>query len=109
VSTGSNLGPSQPQLLTQARERLAAWRASEQQPGPAPQDMLTASASGLDPHISLAAALAQVARVAQARGLDAAQLAAQVRAQAAHPWFSDGQAALARVNVLQLNLLLETP
>lgn len=109
VSTGSNLGPSQPQLLTQARERLLAWRASEQQPGPAPQDMLTASASGLDPHISLAAALAQVARVAQARGLDAAQLAAQVRAQAAHPWFSDGQAALARVNVLQLNLLLETP
>ena len=47
--------------------------------------------------------------VAAARGLDAAQLAAQVRAQAAHPWFSDGQAALARVNVLQLNLLLETP
>ena len=109
VSTGSNLGPSQPQLLTQAHERLLAWRASEQQAGPAPQDMLTASASGLDPHISLAAALAQVARVAQARGLDAAQLAAQVRAQAAHPWFSDGQAALARVNVLQLNLLLETP
>jgi hypothetical protein len=36
-------------------------------------------------------------------------LAAQVRAQAAHPWFSDGQAALARVNVLQLSLLLETP
>lgn len=109
VSTGSNLGPSQPQLLTQARERLLTWRTSEQQTGPAPQDMLTASASGLDPHISLAAALAQVARVAQARGLDAAQLAAQVRAQAAHPWFSDGQAALARVNVLQLNLLLETP
>lgn len=109
VSTGSNLGPSQPQLLTQAGERLAAWRASEQQAGPAPQDMLTTSASGLDPHISLASALAQVARVAQARRLNATQLAALVRAQAQQPWFSDGQAALARVNVLQLNLLLETP
>ena len=110
ASGGSNWGPSHPELAQAVAARIAALRAAGPVPaGPVPLDLLTASASGLDPHISLAAALAQVARVAQARGLDAAQLAAQVRAQAAHPWFSDGQAALARVNVLQLNLLLETP
>ena len=110
ASGGSNLGPTNPALTDAVKARIEALRAAD--PGntrPVPVDLVTASASGLDPHISLAAALAQVARVAQARGLDAAQLAAQVRAQAAHPWFSDGQAALARVNVLQLNLLLETP
>ena len=110
ASGGSNLGPTNPALADAVKARIEALRAADPaNTRPVPVDLVTASASGLDPHISLAAALAQVARVAQARGLDAAQLAAQVRAQAAHPWFSDGQAALARVNVLQLNLLLETP
>ena len=69
-SSGSNLGPLSQSLVDSVRERVAALRASD----PAlqdsiPVDLVTASASGLDPHISIAAAYYQIPRVAQARGL----------------------------------------
>lgn len=99
-SGGSNLGPANPALAKAVAERIAALKAA----GPVPADLVTASASGLDPHISLAAALYQVPRVAAARQLDAGKLAQLVRQQAQQAWF--GSDATARVNVLQLNLAL---
>lgn len=100
-SGGSNLGPANPALA----ERIAALKAAGPLPvGPVPADLVTASASGLDPHISLAAALYQVPRVAAARQLDAGKLEQLVRQQAQQAWF--GSDATARVNVLQLNLAL---
>src|SRR5262245_28510019 len=70
ASTGSNLGPTNPAQLENVKNRLEALRkAHPDQKGPVPGDLVTASASGLDPHISPAAAEYQVSRVAQARGL----------------------------------------
>ena len=66
-STGSNLGPSSTALLAQVKERAAAFG-----PGPVPSEMATASGSGLDPHVTLEAALRQVPRIAQERGMDPA-------------------------------------
>lgn len=104
-SGGSNLGPANPALAKAVAERIAALKAAGPLPaGPVPADLVTASASGLDPHISLAAALYQVPRVAAARQLDAGKLAQLVRQQAQQAWF--GSDATARVNVLQLNLAL---
>ena len=102
-SGGSNLGPSNPALHKVVAERIAALKAAGPVPvGPVPQDLVTASASGLDPHISLAAALYQIPRVAQQRKLDAARLRALIDAHTEHGWFGDN----ARVNVLQLNMAL---
>jgi K+-transporting ATPase ATPase C chain len=106
ASGGSNLGPANPALADAVRQRVAALRAAD--PGnaaPIPVDLVTASASGLDPHISPAAAAWQVPRVARVRGLAPAQVAALV-AQATEPC-QFGLLGEPRVNALRLNLLLD--
>lgn len=100
-SGGSNLGPSNPALQKAVAERIAALKAAGPvPPGPIPQDLVTASGSGLDPHISLAAALYQLPRVAAQRHIDPARLRALIAAHTERSWFGDN----ARVNVLQLNM-----
>src|SRR5262249_49789468 len=70
ASTGSNLGPTNPALLEAVKARIAELRAADPEAKPPfPVDLVTASGSGLDPHISLAAAEYQVRRVARARGI----------------------------------------
>ena len=105
ASGGSNLGPSNPALQQAVAARIAALRAAHPgQHGPVPLDLVTASASGLDPHISLAAARYQAPRVARELGRPLAQVEALIAAQREQGWF--GSAEQARVNVLQLNLAL---
>lgn len=105
-SNGSNLGPTNPALTDAAKQRIAALQAAD--PGnhaPIPVDLVTASGSGLDPQISPAAAQYQLARVARARGLGEAQVAALVaRATSGRQLGVLGEP---RVNVLQLNLALD--
>ncbi|HXI20561.1 MAG TPA: potassium-transporting ATPase subunit KdpC, partial [Gemmatimonadales bacterium] len=80
ASGGSNLGPSNPALVEALRLRLGALRAADSTAtGPVPIDLVTSSASGLDPDISPAGAAYQVARVARARGLPADSVRALVR------------------------------
>jgi K+-transporting ATPase ATPase C chain len=106
ASGGSNLGPTSEPLHTAVRERLAALRAAD--PGntaPVPVDLVTASGSGLDPHISLAAARYQIDRVARARGLAPHGVRALVERQAQRPLVPGlGEP---RVNVLELNLAMD--
>ena len=106
ASGGSNLGPSNPALLQAVEARVAALRAAD--PGntsPIPVDLVTASASGLDPEISLAGARYQAARVARARGLSEADVLALIDRHAQGRWF--GFLGEPRVNVLALNLTLD--
>jgi K+-transporting ATPase ATPase C chain len=106
ASGGSNLGPSNPSLVEAVRTRVAALRAAD--PGnsqPIPVDLVTASASGLDPHISVAAALYQVPRVARERGLSQKDVEALVRRYTAGRQL--GILGEPRVNVLDLNLALD--
>lgn len=106
ASSGSNLGPLNPALLDAVKGRIDALHAAD--PGnaaPVPADLATASASGLDPHISLAAAQYQVSRVAQARKLPVEKVQALVTQATQRPIL--GLLGEPVVNVLQLNLALE--
>jgi K+-transporting ATPase ATPase C chain len=106
VSGGSNLGPLNPALAAAVEARIAALRAAD--PGntqPVPIDLVTASASGLDPEISLAAAHFQASRVARLRAMPPAQLDQLIERFAQRPWL--GIFGEPRVNVLRLNLALD--
>ena len=103
---GSNLAPTNPALADAVKARIEALRAADPGNGePIPVDLVTASASGLDPHISVAAARYQLARVARARNMKAADveevLARHVEGR------TMGVLGEPRVNVLLLNLALD--
>lgn len=107
-SGGSNLGPLNPVLLESVKGRIDALRAAD--PGntaPVPVDLVTSSASGLDPHISVAAALFQAERVARVRGLPSALVRGLIEQHTEGRWL--GFIGEPRVNVLQLNLALDDP
>lgn len=106
-SGGTNLGPTSKRLIEGVRSRVAAYRAENGLPSDAtvPADAVTASASGLDPHISFANAMHQAGRVAVARGLTKDDVLKRVRAHAEGRAF--GILGEPRVNVLMLNLDLD--
>jgi K+-transporting ATPase ATPase C chain len=105
-SSGSNLGPSNPALIDAAKARIEALKAADPDNAlPIPVDLVTASASGLDPDITPAAALYQVARVARARALGVEAVRRLVKAHTEPPQW--GVLGEARVNVLRLNLDLD--
>lgn len=106
ASSGSNLGPLNPALLEASRTRVVALRAEDPTNlEPVPVDLATASASGLDPHISVAAARYQAARVALRRGLDV-RLVESLIDEATSPRVF-GLLGEPVVNVLALNLRLD--
>ena len=105
-SSGSNYGPLNPALVKAAQDRIAALKAADpSNTAPIPVDLVTASGSGLDPNISVAAAQYQLHRVAQARGISDAAVQALVRQ------YTEGRQlgflGEPRVNVLKLNLALD--
>ena len=106
ASGGSNLGPTNPALIEAVRGRIEALKAADPDNSlPIPVDLVTASASGVDPHVSPAAALYQVGRVARARHMDADKVRQLVMDHVEAPqWGIFGEA---RVNVLLLNLSLD--
>ena len=104
ASAGSNLGPTNPDLIDRVTEDLAALQAANGG-GPVPVDLLTTSASGLDPDISPAGAEYQVARVAAARGMTEDQVRAAIARHTEGPLL--GFIGQTRVHVLELNLDLD--
>lgn len=106
ASSGSNLGPTNPALLDAIQSRVEAIRAAHpDQGGSVPVDLVTASASGLDPHISPAAAEYQAERIAQARGLTEENVRELIATNTEGRNF--GLLGEPRVNVLRLNLSLD--
>lgn len=107
ASSGSNLGSTNPALLDVVKARIEALQAADPDNKAAiPVDLITASASGLDPHISPAAAEYQVGRVARTRNIDPKKLRELVESHAENrQWGLFGES---RVNVLKLNLALAT-
>lgn len=106
ASGSSNLGPLNPALIAAVKSRIEVLRAADpNNHAPVPVDLVTASASGLDPEISLAAAQYQAARVARARGIAPQEVEKLIAAHSMGPlWGFLGEP---RVNVLDLNLALD--
>jgi K+-transporting ATPase ATPase C chain len=106
ASTGSNLGPTNPALTEEVKIRIAALKAADAtNNSPIPVDLVTSSGSGLDPNISVAAALYQIPRVSEARGLSKEVVQALVdRHTEERQFIILGEP---RVNVLELNLALD--
>ena len=105
-SSGSNLGPLNPALVDAVKGRVEALRAADPDNKlPVPVDLVTASASGLDPHISVAAAQYQASRVARVRGVAPDMVTTLIAHHAEGRLF--GLLGEARVNVLELNLELD--
>ena len=106
ASSGSNVGPTNPALIEAVKGRVAALRAADpDSDNPVPVDLVTASGSGLDPHISPAAALYQAHRVARVRELRESQVKELVALHTEARQF--GLLGEPRVNVLKLNLALD--
>jgi K+-transporting ATPase ATPase C chain len=105
ASSGSNYGPLNPDLMEAVKARIAALKAADpENTAPIPVDLVTASGSGLDPNISVAAALYQAPRVARTRGLSEEAVRALVNQYTVGRQF--GILGEPRVNVLDLNLAL---
>jgi K+-transporting ATPase ATPase C chain len=105
-SGGSNSGPTNPDFINTVKGRVEALRkADPDNNGPIPMDLVTASASGLDPHISVAGAFYQVGRVAQARKMEVRRVKDLIDLCTEKPWL--GFVGDPVVNVLKLNLALD--
>ena len=107
ASNGSQFGPTNKKLIDRVNASVEQFRKENPDyTGPIPSDLVTASASGLDPHLSPDSAVAQVARVAKARAISADQVTQLVAQFTEHP--SLGFLGEPRVNVLKLNLALDS-
>ena len=105
ASGGSNYGQTSPALMQQWQERVQYWQQASGNTKPVPAELIQASASGLDPHISVAAAYYQLNRVAQSRGWSEKRVAAMIEQQIDRStWFA---AAAPMINVMSLNLSLD--